>query len=416
MCDTMGMVSAAGNSIFAKNSDRGPNEPQLIELIPPKKHSQKNLRVTYIEIEQVKETYGLLLSRPDWMWGGEMGINECGVVIGNQAVFTKGKYGKVALLGMDLLRLGLERACTAKEALEIIIGLLEEYGQGGNCGYDKPFEYDNSYLIMDKFDLFVLDTHNKDWAYKRLEKSSISNALNLGTDWDKSSLSAADFTGDFSDPLFTHFSGALKRRASTGANLGRASSVEDMAAALRSHLPDLKNPFAQGSMGSVCMHAGGLVGDHTTQSMIVEFDDQGPPLIWQTGGSTPCISLFKPYLYGNKAIAPVFEEGDGGALKHWLQHEAFARRFLGNLVPAEYYIQLSALEAEFLRQARANRRNKPAMEELALYALAKEEDFKAKWAKKIQPGKLGSLRYRRYWAKKNEQLGKGRPEKLQIKA
>ncbi|HRT82593.1 MAG TPA: secernin-3, partial [Oscillospiraceae bacterium] len=135
-------------------SDRSPNEPQLIELIPPKTHGEKTLKVTYIEVEQVKETYGLLLSRPSWMWGGEMGLNDCGVAIGNEAVFTKGKYGKEALLGMDLLRLALERAETAKNALDIIINLLERYGQGGNCGYDKRFEYDNAFLIMDKDDIF----------------------------------------------------------------------------------------------------------------------------------------------------------------------------------------------------------------------------------------------------------------------
>ena len=36
------------------------------------------------------------------------------------------------VLGMDLLRLGLERASSAKEALNIITGLLETYGQVGS--------------------------------------------------------------------------------------------------------------------------------------------------------------------------------------------------------------------------------------------------------------------------------------------
>jgi hypothetical protein len=312
---------------------------------------------------------------------------------------------------MDLLRLALERAETAKNALDIIINLLERYGQGGNCGYDKRFEYDNAFLIMDKDDIFVLDTHNKDWAYKRMDKASISNALNL-EEADKSTVEGENFTQKFSDPLFTHFSGAKKRRASTHTQLKTGAGPEDMFGALRSHSDDVANPFAKGSVSSVCMHAGGLVGDHTTQSMVAVLDGSNSPLVWQTGGSTPCVSLFKPYVYGNKAVGPVYKEGDEKALEYWLNHERFVRLFLGNEVPDEYYAQRDELESEFIKWAKAERYNLPAMEELALYALEKEREFEDKWTATIKPGTLGSPRFKRYWAKKNQLLGKERPKNL----
>lgn len=63
------------------------------------------LQCTYIEVEQVLKTHAVILSRPSWLWGAEMGANEHGVCIGNEAVWTKEPVGEgEALLGMDLLR------------------------------------------------------------------------------------------------------------------------------------------------------------------------------------------------------------------------------------------------------------------------------------------------------------------------
>ena len=91
MCDTLGRVVNEGLALFAKNSDRSPNEPQVIEYRPARDHREKELRATYLTIEQAPHTYATLLSRPAWMWGAEMGVNEHGVCIGNEAVFTKGR-------------------------------------------------------------------------------------------------------------------------------------------------------------------------------------------------------------------------------------------------------------------------------------------------------------------------------------
>lgn len=66
------------------------------------------------------------------MFGAEIGINEYGVVIGNEALLTKINPKKSALTGMDLLRLGLERSQTAKDARDTIIQLLEKYGREEN--------------------------------------------------------------------------------------------------------------------------------------------------------------------------------------------------------------------------------------------------------------------------------------------
>ena len=58
--------------------------------------------------------------------------------IGNEAVLPRETLPATGLLGMELVRLGLERSKTAREATEIIGALIERYGQGG-CGNTKRF-------------------------------------------------------------------------------------------------------------------------------------------------------------------------------------------------------------------------------------------------------------------------------------
>ena len=95
-----------------------------------------------------------------------MGVNEHGVVIGNEAVWSKEPYEKTGLLGMDLMRIALERARTAYQAMKIIIEHIEKYGQGGPCFEDVKVYYHNSFLIADFEETWVLETAGKYWVAK----------------------------------------------------------------------------------------------------------------------------------------------------------------------------------------------------------------------------------------------------------
>ncbi|MBK8821032.1 MAG: hypothetical protein IPN58_00095 [Anaerolineales bacterium] len=93
MCDTLiatKLSTSNGIAIFGKNSDRPVNEGQSMVYFPAQTYNAGSvLKCTYIEIPQVEKTHAVLLSKPFWMWGAEMGINEHGLVIGNEAVYSK---------------------------------------------------------------------------------------------------------------------------------------------------------------------------------------------------------------------------------------------------------------------------------------------------------------------------------------
>ena len=236
MCDTFvapGNTTADGSVIFGKNSDREANEAQWVVCYPAADYSAgSRLKCTYIEIPQAGHTHAVLLSKPFWMWGAEMGANECGVTIGNEALFTKvGQEASPGLIGMDLLRLGLERGASAQEALLVITQLLEQYGQSGNCGLTHQFFYQNSFLITDLHESWVLETAGRQWAAERVTGiRSISNGITIGNRWDLASADLIHYAVDrgwcnrreefhfarcYSEPLYTGFSKANTRQACT---------------------------------------------------------------------------------------------------------------------------------------------------------------------------------------------------------
>lgn len=67
-------------------------------------------------------------------------------------------------------RLGLERGTTAKEALDVIVALLEEHGQGGNYFEDGSacHTFQSAFLIVDRNEAWILETSGKYWAAEKI--------------------------------------------------------------------------------------------------------------------------------------------------------------------------------------------------------------------------------------------------------
>lgn len=189
-CDTFVSVGGegAGHTIFGKNSDRPATEAHEVVRFARAAHPPGTmLQCQYIQIPQAPKTHAVILSRPAWLWGAEMGANEHGVCVGNEAVNTRLASacddGIARLLGMDLVRLALERSTSAREALSVMTALLEEHGQGGSCEEDGHWCYENGFLICDATEAFILETAGAHWwASERVgtgQRRNISNGLSI---------------------------------------------------------------------------------------------------------------------------------------------------------------------------------------------------------------------------------------------
>jgi secernin len=429
MCDTLiaaRQVTEHGKAIFAKNSDRPPNESQYIACFPASRHeSNSRLKCTYIDIPQTERTNAVLLSMPFWMWGAEMGVNEHGLVIGNEAVFSKiPPNKKPALLGMDMLRVALERTSTAGQALQLIIHLLEEFGQGGNCVHEGESYYHNSFIIADANDAWVLETVDKEWAARKIKDIySISNCITLQGQFDLASegliATAAekgwtkstgqfDFAKDYSDSIYTNFGRGRIRRATTFSKLEEKTgsfSVQSAMNILRAHQSD---PQTGISSVDVCMHAGwGPIRiSQSTASMVALLDDTHP-VIFATGTSAPCTSIFKPFWIDASLpdLGPAPSSTYDSASLFW-SHERLHRATMINYAERikVYANERDELEQKFAKGALALT-NAPAHERAAFGAQCFREagQAEARWIAKIEKVPARMSINNRAWKKLNKQ-------------
>lgn len=312
MCDTFGFFSKTDeHSFFAKNSDRTPGEPQIIEYVGNTKQNfktdflseklDKYTKGPFIRLKEIfnqfEHPYSAIISRPVWIWGAEMGINEKGVAIGNEAVFSKQRLVKNGLLGMDILRLALHNAATAYEAANFIISLLEKYGQNGNGSYTGTLKYHNSFLIKDREKIIVLESSAKNWAIKELRDfASISNSYTLKDDYKASSndIQGKNLKKDFESKFYTFFSQGDFRKNYTSEQIRHQDkNLIQVFSTLRDHIAHY-NSQSRG-MKSICVHPGILVKSETTASMVVDYVGN-KQFVWHTSAPNPCVSLYKPLI------------------------------------------------------------------------------------------------------------------------
>lgn len=425
MSDILYLSALDGNlqphSLFGKNSGRNPDEAQTLVLLPRRQPSP-SIRSGSREIPRQDKGYSCILSVPEGESGGEMGLNEKGVAIGNTEVFSRFQDDSGPLDGADILRAVLFSCGNAKEAVDFICGLAEEIGPGGKGeagkglnGNRKP--HDSAFLVSDPSGAFIVETAGRRWAWRAAEnRDAISDAYCISDDYKRldplTRKEIAPVNGraaccDETDAgrkgsresFRNHVEIARRARMSRGyerreasLSLLRTSGTKDdeeradrgggeSKGGLVSRLDiagflDILRSHAGGDPGakgwnrllSLCAHPGIFSPMGTTASFAVEYLGEGQAIAWFAGTPCPCLSLFKPVLLTGGEFIPLwkkydYSEGSEASKAYWTAGKAWIGR--------EGHSRLS-LEPEFRAGLLKAQRSLAQVARKALSSCAKE--------------------------------------------
>lgn len=306
MCDTIavhGSLTGNGKNILMKNSDRPLGECQPLVFIPGE-----------------TGRYAVLGSRPYWIHGFEMGANEKGLFIGNEAEGSRcPAETEEGMLGMDMLRYALEHAASCREAIRVLAALLCEHGQNANASRLFDRRYENSYILCDKTEIWVMETAGREWAAREIrDYAAVSNCYTIETEYD---LCSEDMEKLVREKRWQHpsepisFAKAYTLPASRQRNAlprrrrmvklmtdilereGKAG-FSNLSVIFRDHSQDEVNAPRFGNMTgnnvSVCMHACSWEEAQTAASMYMSYaaEEEILRFLWAPG--TPCASLYLP--------------------------------------------------------------------------------------------------------------------------
>ena len=320
-CDTVVALpnSTSNNTtIFGKNSDRPKLECQPLIQKPRIKNQSKYTQCQFIKIPSSKISYAHVGSKPFWCWGYEHGFNEYQVVIGNEGLGTHVPSSpSPKLIGMEIVRLALERSKNAKDAVKVITNLVSEFGQGVFENNQNIRTYDNGYLIADPKEAYIIETAGHEWAVKQIKDTEgISNIHSIESNWDNISDTAINtakslnlhidspklnFAKTFCDYDSRYDGRGEFRRLRSCTylqNLKNNINIKEVIFILKDHSDGENSNISQNFLDSrtICMHYPDSNSDgNTAASLVSELHSDNSQLdIHWTSMYSPCLGIFIP--------------------------------------------------------------------------------------------------------------------------
>ena len=341
-------ASADGSVLLGHNEELGDRTCMYIRAVPRVQHEEGEVIVTFFraEVPQVPETYAYItLSAFDEKYvPGDFaaGINEFQVAVANNLAYSKetwlrkmhgwhvAKTGDI--LWSEFMQIALERARTAREAVEIMGWLAEEYGLGCDPG--------TMFGITDSNEGWWIEIGWKHWVAKRVPDNAAemrANYFRIGTEFDLSSPDVVEFaveqgwydlaggpfnwTEAYGDPVgcaawnyLRHWrvEALLEEYALDG-----SISVPEVMRILRDHYEgteyDATNGYEYGSPHDTSYRT--VCRDYTVESFVTQSRDWMPPeiggVMW-TALTSPCTSVYIPWYAGITTTPHVYQIGTNG--------------------------------------------------------------------------------------------------------
>ena len=420
MCDTfvaLKEATANGSVLLAKSADTEVNEAQHLLKLPRREYSDGALvRVTHLVIPQPRITYEVIIDKSFWLYGGEIGVNEHGVAVGNEAVFSRFDSDKDGVVLIDLLRLILERCSNRHEAVDLVAHLLATYGQGGNCELRGNSHFDGSFIVSDQDGAVVVETAGNEWAAREVTSfDSISNDYIIGSDWNRSSFklngSKPHFGEAVGDKERARCVGAVERRKMSydylGARRGKIT-VRTMADLLRFTGEGDYVPYADEFPTRVCMHAAPYENRFWQATGALISDTRHDDIMaWVTATSGTDVSIFKPVFFGVDLpdLGPVPRESYS-ADAYWWRHELLHRRAMADhktLMP-QIRAEFEALEDSFFQDSESVRKaTKSQKQEFITECWRRADEARDRWIQKLEKRNyfIEHSSYREMWDRFN---------------
>jgi secernin len=315
MVAALGRATSDGITLFGSNCRRRGGQSLALHRGAGRAHAPEECIETGGGVlPQARETHTAVGVQTRGEWGYHHGVNVHGVAAGCTRLRTRLASPQSGLRGPDIVRLMLERAQTARQALDLATDFIRRHGQGAACSGEIG---DNAFLVADAAEAFVLETAGRHWAYQEVRQvRAVSDTCTVRQDWDGVAPGLAGLAIDSGwwpgDGSKVDFAGvaAPTQAADAMRRWGRAtflleeqngyidlSFIRRMLSDHYEGCPDEADPvLSRKGPSPLCLHGNSMDGVATGTSLIVQLGSADPKRIAWFCPGPPCIGVYLPVL------------------------------------------------------------------------------------------------------------------------